>query len=93
MSSQRQELPIAIHPFYSYSSGCFVQFFKCNCNIVVIEKVRDVFAPFDGQHTVIVQIIIKTDVEPWSKYIEKQAAKQAKRDAKGKKKKSVDELM
>ena len=39
------------------------------------------------------EFIIKTDVEPWSKYIEKQAAKQAKRDAKGKKKKSVDELM
>lgn len=37
--------------------------------------------------------IIKTDVEPWSKEIEKEAAKQAKRDAKGKKKQSVDELM
>ncbi len=37
--------------------------------------------------------LIKTDIEPWSKYIEKQAAKKAKRDAKGKKKQSVDELM
>ena len=39
------------------------------------------------------QFIIQTDVEPWSEYLEKQAAKKAKRDAKGKKKKSVDELM
>ena len=39
------------------------------------------------------EFIIRTDVEPWSKYLEKQAAKKAKRDAKGKKKKSVDELM
>ena len=37
--------------------------------------------------------IIRTDVEPWSEYLEKKAAKKAKRDAKGKKKKSVDELM
>ena len=39
------------------------------------------------------EFIIKTDVEPWSKYLEKQAKKKAKRDAKGKKKQSVDELM
>ena len=39
------------------------------------------------------QFIIQTDIEPWSEYLEKQAAKKAKRDAKGKKKKSVDELM
>lgn len=39
------------------------------------------------------KFIINTDVEPWSRYLEKQAAKKAKRDAKGKKKKSVDELM
>ena len=39
------------------------------------------------------EFIIKTDVEPWSKYIEKQKNKQAKRDAKGKKKRSVEELM
>lgn len=37
--------------------------------------------------------IIQTGVEPWSKELEKQAAKKAKRDAKGKKKQSVDELM
>lgn len=37
--------------------------------------------------------IINTGVEPWSYYLEKQAAKKAKRDAKGKKKQSVDELM
>ncbi len=37
--------------------------------------------------------IIKTNIEPWSKRIEKEVAKQAKRDAKGKKKQSVDELM
>lgn len=36
---------------------------------------------------------IQTDVEPWSEYLEKQAAKKAKREAKGKKKQSVDELM
>ena len=39
------------------------------------------------------EFVIRTDVEPWSEYLEKKAAKQAKRDAKGKKKKSVDELM
>ena len=39
------------------------------------------------------QFIIQTDVEPWSEYLEKQAAKKAKRDAKGKKKQNVDELM
>jgi hypothetical protein len=32
-------------------------------------------------------------VEPWSEYLEKKAAKKVKRDAKGKKKKTVDELM
>ena len=37
--------------------------------------------------------VIRTDVEPWSEYLDKQAAKKAKRDAKGKKKKTVDELM
>lgn len=37
--------------------------------------------------------IVKTDVEPWSEYLDKKAAKKAKRDAKGKKKKTVDELM
>ena len=36
---------------------------------------------------------IRTGVEPSSEYLDKQVAKQAKRDAKGKKKKSVDELM
>ena len=39
------------------------------------------------------EFIIQTNVEPWSEYLEKQAAKKAKRDAKGKKKQSVDELM
>lgn len=39
------------------------------------------------------EFIIRTGVEPWSKKLDKQAAKQAKRDAKGKKKQSVDELM
>lgn len=37
--------------------------------------------------------IIKTDVEPWSKEIEKEAKKKAKRDAKKKKKQTVEELM
>ena len=37
--------------------------------------------------------IIRTDVEPWSEELEKQAAKEAKRDAKGKKKRSVEDLM
>ena len=39
------------------------------------------------------EFIIKTQVEPWSEYLEKKAAKKAKRDAKGKKKQTVDELM
>ena len=39
------------------------------------------------------EFIINTGVEPWSNYLERQAAKRAKRDAKGKKKKTVDELM
>jgi hypothetical protein len=39
------------------------------------------------------EFIIKTNIEPWSEYLEKQAKKKAKRDAKGKKKQSVDELM
>lgn len=39
------------------------------------------------------EFIIRTGVKPWSEYLEKQAAKKAKRDAKGKKKQSVDELM
>ena len=39
------------------------------------------------------EFTIWTSVEPWSEEIEKQAAKQAKRDAKGKKKQSVNDLM
>ena len=39
------------------------------------------------------EFTIRTEVEPWSEYLEKKAAKKAKRDAKGKKKKPVDELM
>lgn len=39
------------------------------------------------------QFTITTDVAPWSEYLEKKAAKKAKREAKGKKKQSVDELM
>ena len=39
------------------------------------------------------EFIINTGVEPWSHYLEKQSAKQAKRDAKGKKKQTVEELM
>ena len=39
------------------------------------------------------EFIIRTGVEPWSRKLDKQAAKQAKRDAKGKKKKTVDEMM
>ena len=39
------------------------------------------------------EFTIRTDVEPWSEYLDKKAAKKAKRDAKGKKKKTVDELM
>ena len=39
------------------------------------------------------EFFIMTDVAPWSEHLEKQAAKQAKRDAKGKKKKNVDDLM
>ena len=39
------------------------------------------------------EFVINTGVEPWSKYLAKQAAKRAKRNAKGKKKKTVEELM
>ena len=39
------------------------------------------------------EFIILSAVEPWSEYMEEQAAKQAKRDAKGKKKQKVDDLM
>ena len=39
------------------------------------------------------EFTIRTEVEPWSEYLEKKAAKKAKRNAKGKKKKTVDELM
>lgn len=39
------------------------------------------------------EFIIRTSVEPWSRYLEKQEAKQAKRDAKGKKKQYVDDMM
>ena len=39
------------------------------------------------------EFTIRTDVEPWSEYLEKQAEKKAKREAKGKKKQSVDEMM
>ena len=39
------------------------------------------------------EFIIETGIEPWSKYLDKMAAKQAKRDAKGKKKQYVDDLM
>lgn len=37
--------------------------------------------------------VIRTDVEPWSKHIEKQVKRQEKRDAKNKKKQSVEDLM
>ena len=39
------------------------------------------------------EFTIETGVEPWSKKIEKRAAKSAKRDAKGKKKRTVEEMM
>jgi hypothetical protein len=39
------------------------------------------------------EFIINTGIEPWSKHLEKQAVKRAKRDAKGRKKRSVEELM
>ena len=39
------------------------------------------------------QFVIHTNVEPTSKRIDKQTAKQAKRDAKGKKKRNVEDLM
>ena len=39
------------------------------------------------------QFVIRTDIEPWATRIDKHAAKQEKRDAKGKKKRSVEELM
>lgn len=39
------------------------------------------------------EFVIRTNVEPWSNEMEKQIAKQAKRDAKGKKKQSVEDLM
>ena len=39
------------------------------------------------------EFFIRTDVEPKSEYLDKQAAKQAKRDAKGKKKLHVEDMM
>ena len=39
------------------------------------------------------EFMIRTGVEPWSKRLVKQAAKQAKRDEKGKKKLYVDDMM
>ena len=39
------------------------------------------------------KFIICTSVEPWSEYIEEQEAKQVRRDAKGKKKQKVEDLM
>ena len=39
------------------------------------------------------KFVIRTDIEPWSARMDKQADKQAKRDAKGKKKQSVEDLM
>ena len=39
------------------------------------------------------EFFIRTGVEPWSKDIDKQATKQAKRDEKGKKKQNVEDLM
>lgn len=39
------------------------------------------------------EFIIYTDVEPWSRYFEKILKKQAKREAKGRKKASVNEMM
>lgn len=39
------------------------------------------------------EFIIRTNVEPWSEELEKKAARQARRDAKGKKKQRVEDLM
>lgn len=39
------------------------------------------------------QFIINTSVEPWSEYLNEKAAKQAKRDAKSKKKQNIQDLM
>jgi hypothetical protein len=39
------------------------------------------------------EFVIRTSVEPWSEEMEKKAAKQAKREAKGKKKQNVEDLM
>jgi hypothetical protein len=39
------------------------------------------------------EFMIKTDVEPWSKYFDKMLKKQAKRDAKGRKKRNVNDMM
>ena len=39
------------------------------------------------------EFFIRTSVEPWSKDIDKQATKQAKRDEKGKKKHNIEDLM
>ena len=39
------------------------------------------------------EFLIYTDVEPWSRYFDKMLEKQAKRDAKGRKKRSVNDMM
>ena len=53
-----------------------------------VKTVKNVDESYNEYH-----FFIYTGVEPWSEYLEIQAAKKAKRDAKGKKKQSVDELM
>jgi hypothetical protein len=39
------------------------------------------------------EFVIRTSIEPWSEEMEKKAAKQARREAKGKKKQRVEDLM
>ena len=61
----------------------------CHCVGTVLTHAYSVTVSLTGEY----EFIIRTNVEPWSKHIEKEAEKKAKRDAKGKKKSTVDEMM
>ena len=66
----------------------FWQSFRTSARTIDPKALKNVDESYDEY-----EFIIRTAVEPWSRYLEKQEEKSAKRDAKGKKKRSVNELM
>lgn len=58
---------------------------SANTNVAVVKNIDESYNVY--------HYVISTGVEPWSPYLERQQRKQDKRDAKGKKKRSVDDLM